>query len=117
MIADPESFPDTYSIPVPTIGASGSRSGTACRCMLAPISARLESSFSKNGMQAVAAETTCFGDTSYNLFFHAEQSCFPRGTEQQLLRLQSDLPHQAVCSLVLRYSCPLHPQSNSQSGR
>src|SRR5699024_8359937 len=78
MIADPESFPDTYSIPVPTIGASGSRSGTACRCMLAPISARLETSYSMNGMQAVAAETTCFCDTSTQSVFTVCEDLFWR---------------------------------------
>ena len=39
-------------------------SGTAWRCMLEPISARLASSFSRNGMSAAATETSCFGDTS-----------------------------------------------------
>ncbi|MNJ40404.1 hypothetical protein D3C77_353000 [compost metagenome] len=32
--------------------------------MLAPISARLASSFSRKGISAAATETTCFGDTS-----------------------------------------------------
>src|SRR5699024_855668 len=73
--------------------------------------------FPKMGCRLLPLKRLVLATRPYNLFFHAEQSCFPRGTEQQLLRLQSDLPHQAVCSLVLRYSCPLHPQSNSQSGR
>ena len=42
-------------------GASGTSSGTAWRCMLAPIRARLASSCSRNGISAVATETTCFG--------------------------------------------------------
>ncbi len=42
------------SMPVPTIGASGSSSGTAWRCMFEPISARLASSCSRNGISAVA---------------------------------------------------------------
>ena len=39
-------------------------SGTAWRCMFEPMSARLASSFSRNGMSAAATETSCFGDTS-----------------------------------------------------
>ena len=39
-------------------------SGTAWRCMLEPISARLASSFSRNGISAAATDTSCFGDTS-----------------------------------------------------
>ncbi len=60
----PESTAALYSIPVPTRGASVRSSGTACRCMLEPISARLASSFSRNGISAVAMETVCFGETS-----------------------------------------------------
>ncbi|MNN18904.1 hypothetical protein D3C81_1321240 [compost metagenome] len=63
-IHTPESFADLCSIPVPTSGALGIRSGTACRCMFDPISARLESSFSKKGISAVATDTTCFGEIS-----------------------------------------------------
>ena len=60
----PESCAAWCSTPVPTIGARGCSSGTACRCMFAPISARLASSCSRNGISAVATETTCFGETS-----------------------------------------------------
>ena len=52
------------SMPVPTSGASARISGTAWRCMFEPISARLASSFSRNGISAAATETSCFGDTS-----------------------------------------------------
>ena len=52
------------SRPVPMNGASGTSRGTAWRCMLAPMSARLASSCSKNGIRAVATDTICFGDTS-----------------------------------------------------
>ena len=45
-------------------GASGSSSGTAWRCMFEPISARLASSCSRNGMSAVATDTICLGETS-----------------------------------------------------
>ena len=44
-------------MPVPTSGASAITSGTAWRCMFEPISARLASSCSRNGIIAVATET------------------------------------------------------------
>ena len=51
-------------MPVPTSGASGVSSGTAWRCMFAPISARFASSCSRNGISAAATLTVCFGETS-----------------------------------------------------
>src|SRR5678815_4364880 len=51
-------------MPVPTSGFSGRRQGTAWRCMLEPISARLASSCSRNGMSEAATETICEGATS-----------------------------------------------------
>ena len=63
-MAAPESRATTASMPVPTSGALVRTSGTAWRCMFEPISARLASSFSRNGMSAAATETSCFGDTS-----------------------------------------------------
>src|SRR5438552_2825195 len=52
----PESRATTCSIPVPTNGASGCRSGTAWRCMFEPIRARFASSFSRTGISAAGAE-------------------------------------------------------------
>ena len=43
---------------------SGRRQGTAWRCMLAPISARLASSCSRNGIDDAATDTICDGATS-----------------------------------------------------
>ena len=63
-IATPESRATTSSMPVPTSGASAWISGTAWRCMFEPISARLASSFSRNGISAAATDTICLGDTS-----------------------------------------------------
>src|SRR5947209_1605915 len=60
----PVSTAARYSIPVPTIGACVTISGTACRCMFAPISARFASLCSRNGISAVATETICAGATS-----------------------------------------------------
>jgi hypothetical protein len=61
---DPESFAVIASMPVPTNGAFGRSSGTACRCMFEPMRARLASSFSRNGMSDAATETSCLGETS-----------------------------------------------------
>ena len=63
-MAAPESIATLPSMPVPTSGASACSSGTAWRCMFEPISARLASSFSRNGISEAATETNCFGDTS-----------------------------------------------------
>ena len=60
-MVDPESRATTSSRPVPTRGASARTSGTAWRCMLEPISARLASSFSRNGISAAATETRLLG--------------------------------------------------------
>jgi hypothetical protein len=51
-------------MPVPTSGASLRSSGTDCRCMLEPISARFASSCSRNGIMAVATDTIWRADTS-----------------------------------------------------
>ena len=50
------------SMPVPTSGASAFSSGTAWRCMFEPISARLASSCSRNGIIAVATDKICCGE-------------------------------------------------------
>ena len=60
----PESRATVSSMPVATSGGSGIRSGTAWRIMLAPISARLASSCSRNGTSAAETEMTCMGEMS-----------------------------------------------------
>ena len=60
----PESIAAVRSTPVPTSGFSGRRQGTAWRCMLEPISARLASSCSRNGISEAATDTICEGATS-----------------------------------------------------
>jgi len=60
----PESIATGRSIPVPTSGVSERSVGTAWRCMFDPMSARLASSCSRNGMREAATETICFGLTS-----------------------------------------------------
>ncbi len=51
-------------MPVPTSGASLRSSGTDWRIMFAPMSARLASSCSRNGIIAVATDTIWRGLTS-----------------------------------------------------
>ncbi len=63
----PESRATMPSMPVPTSGASVRTSGTAWRCMFEPISARLASSCSRNGISEAATETSWFGDTSISV--------------------------------------------------
>ena len=63
----PVSIAARYSRPVPTSGACGIISGTACRCMFAPISARFASLCSRNGIRAVATDTICAGRDVHEL--------------------------------------------------
>ena len=60
----PESTAHLCSMPVATIGASVVSRGTAWRCMFAPMSARLASSFCRKGIMAVATETIMRGEMS-----------------------------------------------------
>ena len=60
----PVSIAARRSMPVPISGASVLSSGTAWRCMFEPISARLASSCSRNGIIAVATDQICSGETS-----------------------------------------------------
>jgi hypothetical protein len=60
----PVSIAARRSMPVPTIGASVLSSGTAWRCMFEPMSARLASSCSRNGIIAVATDQIWSGETS-----------------------------------------------------
>ena len=63
-MTSPVSTAARYSRPVPTDGACVIISGTAWRSMFEPISARLASLCSRNGISAVATETICSGATS-----------------------------------------------------
>ena len=73
MTTAPESRAVTRSMPVPTYGDSARSSGTAWRCMFDPISARLASSFSRNGIRLAATETSCLGLTS---MYSISPTCF-----------------------------------------
>jgi hypothetical protein len=73
-MAAPLSRATASSMPVPTSGASAVISGTAWRCMLEPMRARLASSFSRNGMSEAATDTSCFGDTSMRSTFSGGSS-------------------------------------------
>ena len=52
------------SMPVATSGGSVISSGTACRCMLEPIKARLASSCSRKGIKPADTPTIWLGATS-----------------------------------------------------
>jgi hypothetical protein len=54
-----ESSQTCFSMPVPTIGDSVRRRGTAWRIMFEPMSARWASSCSRKGMSAAAMEAIC----------------------------------------------------------
>src|SRR6188472_4090117 len=70
----PESTAAVRSTPVPTSGFSARRQGTAWRCMLEPISARLASSCSRNGMSEAATDTIWDGATSmYSILSEVER--------------------------------------------
>ena len=49
--------------------------GTAWRCMFEPISARLASSFSRNGISEAATETSCLGLTSIRSTLSTARAC------------------------------------------
>ena len=59
------------SRPVPTIGAMVRTSGTAWRCMFAPMSARFASSCSRNGIIAAATLTSWNGEMSISVIWSA----------------------------------------------
>ena len=92
MTTSPVSIAARYSMPVPTSGACGIISGTACFCMFAPIRARLASLCSRNGISAVATETICAGATSMNsTSLGAEVTASPR-LERQSTESFRNLP-------------------------
>ncbi len=67
------------------MGASVRRRGTACRCMLDPMSARFASSCSRNGIREAATLTSCVGETSmYSIsegFDHGEFTAHSGGDQ------------------------------------
>ena len=68
-------------MPVPISGGSGFSSGTAWRCMFEPISARLASSCSRNGISAVATDQIWVGETSIrSTCFGATETTSPSPT-------------------------------------
>jgi len=106
----PESAAALYSIPVPTIGACGFNSGTAWRCMFAPISALDASSFSRKGIIAVATETICLGETSIkstSLAFTCKMSCLCL----TVTLLSTNLPSSPIGS----FACAIKYKSSSSA--
>ena len=100
----PESTAARYSTPVPTSGACGIISGTACRCMFAPISARFASLCSRNGIIAVATDTICAGATSMKSMSLAEAITASPSAERQSTCSCSNLPllstRSEACAIV-----------------
>ncbi len=79
----PVSIAARRSMPVPISGGSGFSSGTAWRCMLEPIRARLASSCSRNGISDVATDQIWVGETSIrstSLGVAVAYSCSPART-------------------------------------
>jgi hypothetical protein len=88
----PVSTAARYSRPVPTSGACVIISGTACRCMFAPISARFASLCSRNGISAVATETICAGETSMKSTSSGRDVTASPSTERQSTCSSTNLP-------------------------
>ena len=103
-IAAPESRATVPSMPVPTNGASALTSGTAWRCMFEPISARLASSFSRNGISDAATDTSCLGLTSISViwFFGAIRNS-PASRDE--IRSSVKLPSFSVPALAWAIVC------------
>ena len=106
----PVSTAARYSRPVPTSGACVIISGTACRCMLAPIRARFASLCSRNGISAVATETICAGVTSMNSISFGEAITASPSTDRQSTWSCRNLPvfsstRSDACAIVYCASC------------
>ena len=102
-IAAPESRATVSSMPVPTNGASARTSGTAWRCMFEPISARLASSFSRNGISEAATETSCLGLTSISVIWSRgaiTNSPFWRAETSSSTKLPSSSSSAEACATV-----------------
>ncbi len=69
-------------MPVPMSGASGLSRGTAWRCMFEPISARLASSCSRNGISAVATDQIWVGETSIRSTSFGETTTYSPSRER-----------------------------------
>ena len=95
----PELSATSRSMPVATSGGSVRSNGTAWRCMLEPINARLASSFSRNGISAVATETSCLGDTSINSMFSGAET-IKSPLCHQLTRDSVKLPFSSIVALA-----------------
>ena len=90
-------------MPVPTSGASLWISGTAWRCMLEPMSARLASSFSRNGISAAATDTSCLGETSMNSIVSGRarmKSPFSRQLTRSWTKRRSSDSSALACAIV-----------------
>ena len=96
----PESTAARYSRPVPTSGDWRTSSGTAWRCMFAPISARFASLCSRNGISAVETETICAGETSIRSTSFAAAITASPSEERQRTVSVANLPFLSSCALA-----------------
>ena len=99
----PESTAATRSTPVPTKAFSGRSTGTAWRCMLAPISARLASSCSRKGTSEAATDTICVGATSMYWMRSGEVSTdspFSRADTSSSISLPSSSSEALACAMT-----------------
>ena len=103
MTTVPESTAATRSTPVPTKAFSGRSTGTAWRCMLAPISARFASSCSRKGTSEAATDTICVGATSMYCMRSGEVSTdspFSRADTSSSISLPSSSSEALACAMT-----------------
>ena len=72
--------------------------------MLAPIKARVASSFSKNGIHEVATETICFGEISIKSTSVSYTHLLKKVSKTALLKLLSILPSARTSLLLVKKS-------------
>ena len=103
----PVSMAARRSMPVPISGASVLSSGTAWRCMLEPISARLASSCSRNGIIAVATDQICSGETSIRSTSAGSTYTYAPASVRQRIESPVSLPSlsSGVLACAIRRSC------------
>ena len=101
-------------MPVPISGASVFSSGTAWRIMFEPISARLASSCSRNGISAAATDQIWFGDTSISSTSLGACSASSESPERQVTPGPLSLP---VFSSISALACAMTLPSSSLASR
>ncbi len=109
----PEFCATAFSRPVATSGGSATSSGTACRCMFEPISARLASSCSRNGISPAETPTICFGEMSMYSTLLGRDHRRGRRSNRPMTRSDADLV--ALGRRVGRGEVPRRDSSSARS--